>query len=112
MLPASDYAQICLDASVNCEILLKGLGKRSILFSSHIAELLSESAHICMGTFYAVQNNSVNLSRLALLCIGICDECADACETINHAEFQKCADICKYCSNAMSELSCVYVDEL
>ena len=51
MLPAIDYAQVCLDASVNCEILLKGLGKRSILFSSHIAEL-RKSAYVSWALFY------------------------------------------------------------
>jgi hypothetical protein len=58
-----------------------------------------------MGTFYALKNKSVNIPGLAVLCMGICDECAERCEEINSAKFQQCAAACRYCSNTLSELA-------
>jgi len=100
----SPYTQVCLDAFINCEILLKGQAKKRTLLSAQITKLLNECAHICMGTFYAIKNNSINASRLALLCMGICDECAEVCDSIDNDLFKQCAQACRYCSNTVSEL--------
>ena len=105
----SPYTQVCLDAFVNCNNLLRGLDKRGISFSAQIAKLLNECAHICMGTFYAIKNDSVNTSRLALLCIGICDECAEVCDSVDNNLFKQCAQACRYCSNTVSALA---IDDL
>lgn len=104
MTVISNQSQTCLDAWINCENLLNGLGQRKSTLSSHISNVLRECAHICMGTFHAIKNSSVNVSRLALLCIGICEECADICEDIEDLSFQQCAIACRNCSFAMSNL--------
>jgi hypothetical protein len=101
----SDYGQVCLDAFINCENVLTKLNKKTISVSSNLINLLSECAHICMGTFHAIKNSSVNTPRLALLCVGICDECADVCESIENNLFKQCAQACRYCSDNISELA-------
>ena len=103
----SDHSQVCLDAFINCEHLLTHVGKKGIKLSSHIAKLLNECAHICVGTFYAIKNRSVNTAQLALLCVGICDECAEVCDMIDSNEFKQCAQACRYCSNTVSKLAAV-----
>lgn len=102
---ASQHTQVCLDAWANCENLIKGIGQKSRKLSAHIFKIVSECAHICMGTFHALNSNSVNSSKMALLCVGICDECADICESIDDIMFQQCAQACRNCSSNMSDLA-------
>jgi hypothetical protein len=104
MTTISDQSQVCLDAVVNCENVLAGLGDKKPL-SSQILKLLNECAQICMGTFYAIRNHSVNASQLAILCIGICDECAEVCDGIDNILFKQCAQACRYCSNSMNDMA-------
>ena len=99
------YGQVCLDASFNCQNLLKEFGEKTKSLSSRKAKLLDECAHVCMGTFHAIKNRSANAGLLAILCVGICEECADFCESFNNPLFKQCADACRYCSNNMSDLA-------
>ena len=99
------YGQVCLDASVNCQNILGEFGKQNWNLSFRKAKLLDECAHICMGTFHAIRNGSVNAGLLAILCMGICDECAEVCESFNSPLFKQCADACRYCSNNLSDLA-------
>jgi hypothetical protein len=100
----SNQSQVCLDAVVNCENVLAGLGDKKPL-SSQVLKLLNECAQICMGTFYEIRNHSVNVSQLAILCIGVCDKCAEVCDSIDNILFKQCAQACRYCSNSMNELA-------
>ena len=100
----SNQSQVCLDAVANCENVLAGVAGRKPL-SSKILKVLNECAQICMGTFYAIRNHSVNASRLAILCIGICEECADVCDSIDNILFKQCAQACRYCSLSMNDLA-------
>ena len=104
MTTVSHHSQVCLDAFINCENLLTEICKKGNRLSFHIAKLLDECAHICVGTFYAIKNQSVNVSKLALLCIGICDECAEVCGSFDDNNFQQCAQVCRYCSKTMGDL--------
>lgn len=104
IIVAAHYTQVCLDAFVNCRILLEGLKKTKGL-SMQKENLLNECAHICIGTFHALKNKSVNTNQLALLCIGICDECAEVCDSLDSSHSQQCAQACRYCSNCMSDLA-------
>ncbi len=97
------YGQACLDASFNCENVLTEFGIKKKSFSSHKAKLLEECAHVCMGTYHAIKNQSINAALLALLCMGICDECAEFCESFDNSVFKQCAEACRYCSDNMSD---------
>ena len=104
MTIASTYCQACLEAWINCETLLKKIsGKKSL--SSKVSKVIDECAHICMGTFHALKNQSGNFHKFALLCVGICEECAEACDTINDEEFRQCASACRACSYTMSDIA-------
>ena len=107
MTIVNHHSEVCLDAFINCEYLLQEIGKKKIRLSSHIAQLLKECAHVCVGTFHAIKNHSVNTAQLALLCMGICDECAEECDAIDNDQFKQCAQVCRYCSNTVSELAIV-----
>ena len=103
MTDTSQHSQVCLDAFINCESLLTGLQKTKSNFP--LVKLLEECAHICMGTFHAIKNDSVNTFKLAVLCIGICDECAEVCDSFKDFTFKQCAQACRYCSNCISDLA-------
>ena len=98
------HTQACFDAWMNCEDLLSNLAQPQRYFSKEISKVVDECALICMGTFHALKTQSVNISRYALLCVGICEECAELCEQLSEENFRKCASFCRQCSQTMSAL--------
>ncbi len=106
MLTVTSYqTQACFDAWINCENLLVSMAQVKNSFSRKISKVVDECALICMGTFHAIKSYSPNISKFALLCVGICEECAEACEEQQGERFQLCARICRECSRTISELA-------
>ena len=99
------HTQACFDAWMNCEHLLTTLHQVKASFSRKVTRIVDECALICMGTFHALKSRSVNAQRLALLCVGICEECAEICESQKGERFLDCARICRQCSNTMSAIA-------
>jgi hypothetical protein len=104
MKNASHYSQVCMDAWLNCENLLISISQQTTPFSLRTKEVLDECSLICMGTFHALKNKMINIEQLALLCVGICEECAEVCERYNDALFTSCASACRRCSSSISSL--------
>lgn len=105
MIVTSCHTQACFEAWVNCENLLLNLTAVKKSFSKKLTKVVDECAFICMGTFHALKSNSKNLNRFALLCVGICEECADICEMQTGFNFKRCAEICRHCSETMSRVA-------
>lgn len=98
------HLESCAEAWISCEDLLVTLYNTQISFSKRTTAVLDECAKICMGTLHALKNKFENISNLALLCVGICEECAEVCERYQEASFQTCAQTCRQCSVAFREL--------
>jgi len=105
MTVTSYQSQACFNAWINCEDLLVSICQTGTSFSKKFSRVVDECALICMGTFHAMKSHSQNLGRIALLCVGICEECAELCETRQEEQFRKCAKVCKECSIVMSALA-------
>ena len=105
MTIASCHTQACFNAWINCENLLTELAEVGSSFSKKVTKVIDECALICMGTFHALKSKSVNVSRMAVLCVGICEECAEVLESMQDEEFRKCARICRECSQTMTVLA-------
>ncbi len=105
MTITSRHTQTCFEAWMNCENLLVKLAETQGSFSKKIQKLVDECAYICMGTFHALKTSSSNIARFALLCIGICEECAEVCEKLEKEEFKHCAKVCRDCSASMGSLA-------
>lgn len=105
MTITSHHTQVCFDAWMNCENLITSLAELKISISKKLNQALDDCALICMGTFQAIKSGSNNLNRVALLCVGICEECADLCEEQQDSTFQECARICRQCSDALSYIA-------
>ena len=105
MIVSSCHTQACFDAWINCENLLVDLARAHQSLSRKVTKVVDECALICMGTFHALKSKSRNISRFAVLCVGICEECADLCEDLSDENFQRCAKICRDCSETMSVLA-------
>ena len=105
MVVSNCQTQACFDAWVNCENLMVHLAKVHQSLSRKVTKVVDECALICMGTFHALKSKSRNISRFALLCVGICEECAEVCETLEFEEFQNCAKICRVCSQNLTTLA-------
>ena len=101
----SVHTNACFDAWVNCENLLTDLQAIRQFLSKKIMKVVDECAYICMGTFHAFKTGSVNSKSMALLCVGICEECAELCEMQKGYTFLQCAKVCRDCANHLSDLS-------
>ena len=95
------YTQACFDAWINCENLLGDIAVLKNPISKKYSKVVDECAFICMGTFHAFKSRSQNISQMALLCVGICQECAELCGAINDSTFKKCAAACRQCAEVM-----------
>jgi len=105
MTVASCHTKACFDAWMNCESLLVDLHQVKNSLSKKITKVIDECALICMGTFHALKSSSKNAQRFAVLCIGICEECAEICEELNEDHFKQCAKVCRECSETMTMLA-------
>ena len=105
MTVATIHTEACFNAWINCENLLVQLAQAHSRLSKKITKVLDECALICMGTFHALKSSSVNSGRFAILCVGICEECAEVCEGLDDEKFLECAKICRFCSQTMSALA-------
>lgn len=105
MTVTSYQTQACFEAWINCENLLVSLAEVRTSLSKKITRIVNECALICMGTFHAMKSQSKNINNLALLCVGICEECAELCEEQSGKNFQECAKICRECSNTISVIA-------
>lgn len=99
------HATACFDAWINCENLLTDVQAIKDFISKKIVKVLDECAHICLGTFHALKTGSADCRNLALLCVGICEECAELCETQKGTMFEVCARACRECANKMSDFT-------
>jgi hypothetical protein len=99
------HTNACFDAWMNCENLLTDLHTIQRFLSKQVIKVVDECAFICLGTFHALKTGSVNSKSMALLCVGICEECAEVCENLKGNEFEQCARICRECANKLSDFT-------
>ena len=104
MTVTSYHTRACFEAWMNCEDVLLNMTQVQKSISKKITRVVDECALICMSTFHALKSRSINAAQYALLCIGICEECAELCDGLNDESFKHCATICRQCSETMSKL--------
>jgi len=105
MTVTSSHSQACFDTWIRCEDLLRDVISVPQQFSKKVSKIIDECALICMGTFHAIKSSSQNIQRMAMLCVGICEECAEICESQDSEIFQQCALTCRRCSETMTQLA-------
>lgn len=101
----SFHIAACFNAWINCENLLTETHSIRKFLSNKLVKVIDECAYICMGTFHALKTGSVNSKNMALLCVGICEECAEICEMHNGILFEQCARVCRECANRLSDFT-------
>jgi hypothetical protein len=101
--PAS-ISQYCLDAWLHCENLLGSLESGTITFSNQTRRVLDECAALCLLTREALKAKVKNTGPYALLCVGICTECAEICARYAETGFQVCAEACAACATALTQI--------
>jgi len=99
------YTRACIEAWINCENLLLTLQQKNVSFSKHTIQVIDECAHVCLGTFQTLKTASLNISKAALLCFGICEECAEICDKYDDDAFKTCASACRQCSSVIEQLA-------
>jgi len=101
----SCHTNACFNAWIKCETLLAEVHSIKKFLSNKVVKVVDECALICMGTFHALKSGSANIQNFALLCVGICEECAEVCEAQYGEDFKACAKICRECSNTLSDFT-------
>jgi hypothetical protein len=101
----SQHTNACFDAWINCENLLVDLQSIKKFISNKVVKVVDECAYICVGTFNALKTGSADSKSMALLCVGICEECAELCEVQNGAVFKQCAKVCRECANKLTDFA-------
>ncbi|MEJ7913915.1 MAG: hypothetical protein WKF70_12225 [Chitinophagaceae bacterium] len=101
---SSSHVQACMEAWLNCENLLISLIQSNSSYSLRTTQVLDECANICLGTMHAIKGGHRNLTEIALLCVGICEECAEICERYQEMKFLTCAAICRECSSIFASV--------
>lgn len=99
------HTKACFDAWIQCEQLLTELQVLKKYLSKKVLKVVDECAYICMGTFHALKSGSVNCKNMALLCVGICEECAEVCDAQNGPVFKQCAQVCRECADRLSDFT-------
>lgn len=102
---SSHHTQACTDAWLHCENLLVALLQKDESFSHRTTQVLDECANICLGTLHALKTEHRDLHQIALLCVGICEECAEVCDRYKETVFQTCAAICRQCSTVFAPIA-------
>lgn len=102
MTTASHPTNLCFDAWIQCENLVTSIAEMQSSLSRKVTKIIDECAMICMTTFHALKSSSLHTNKMALLCVGICEECADLCENLPEDRFHECAAICRQCAEAMT----------
>lgn len=101
----TNHMKACMEAWLNCENLLIKLLQHQFSFSQRTTQVLDECANICLGTLQALKTGFNNVHELALLCVGICEECAEILERYTESSFQACAQVCRQCSSIFSPIA-------
>lgn len=99
---SSVHTNVCFQTWIKCEDLLKELHGIRTYLSGGMVKIIDECALICMGTFHALKSGSVNIPKMAVLCVGICEECAEICDTQEGEKFKSVARLCRECSDKIS----------
>lgn len=105
MTISTTHTNACFHAWMQCEELLKTLHTKHQSLSRKFLKVVDECALVCMSTFHAIKSLSSNIRQFALLCVGLCEECAELCEQISSPEFVSCASVCRNCSENLMQLA-------
>ncbi|TCJ17816.1 hypothetical protein EPD60_06435 [Flaviaesturariibacter flavus] len=95
----------CLEAWRHCETLLGELERSACSISQRTRRVLDECAGICLDTHHALLAGAGEAPGLALLCVGICVECAEVCGRYAGSSFRTCADACMACAEALAGIA-------
>lgn len=101
----SYHTDLCMQTWLQCETLLFQLKEQDISYSGRTRQVLNECATICLGTLDAAERQMDAVKTLAILCVGICEECAEILERYTDNVFQLCASTCRHCANAFAQIA-------
>ncbi len=100
-----NHIAACQQTWKSCERLLLDLQLIKAYLAKEVLTTIDECAHVSMATYYAFKSGSVNSEAMALLCIGLCEECAEVCSGQVGTGFDECATACRDCANTLSDFT-------
>jgi hypothetical protein len=92
--------QACKDTALICEACVNALSKEDT-FDTCYQRSLKQCQDLCGAFLHAASIDSIYLEKIALLCIGLCEECIEICTELKEENlfkkailtFQNCSDL-------------------
>lgn len=95
----------CLSCFQACEdVLVKGINNQRERHSAHLI-LVRSCAEVCNLSAKMMIMESPVHTKTCELCSVICQECADACESMSDASLKACIEACRRCAASCGEMS-------
>lgn len=99
-----EQVKACKEVVLISEKCVRALSKRDP-YDNIYQRSFKQCQDICVTFLHAASTDSIYIEKLGLLCIGICEECAEICDDYSDSMFfREAAKICRYCSGQLSEL--------
>ena len=93
-----DQVRACKDTVFICETCINALAREKI-FNTLYVRSFKQCQDLCAAFLHAAATDSIYLEKIALLCIGLCEECIEICEDLQTEKvFKKAIPLFRNCS--------------
>ena len=97
-----DQVRACKDAALISNKCIIALAKQKI-FDSFYLRSFKQCDDLCVAFLHAASTDSIYLEKIALLCVGLCEECVEICEDLKNKKlFKEALSVFQNCSNLLS----------
>lgn len=101
---STEQENACNKVILDSEKCIRALSKND-RFNPVYNRSFKQCQEICFTFLHAARNDSMYVEKLALLTIGLCEECAEICDELKKDRiFQNAAISCRACSSALSQI--------
>lgn len=99
---SSDIIDACTKTIMNCRQCVVAISCKEPLNNGYLRSY-KQCEDVCKAFMQAANTDSPYLSKLAILCIGLCEECMEIGEDMDEQLFKNTAHICGHFSNLLSD---------
>lgn len=95
-----ELIKTCKLTALSCRKCVSFLSSEEPLHKAYLRSF-KQCEDLCFAFLQAAADNSVYLEKIAFLCIGLCEECADIGNEKNNIIFTSTAENCRRLSNLL-----------
>jgi hypothetical protein len=99
---SSEIVNACTKTIMNCRQCIAAISRKEPLNKGYLRSY-KQCEDVCRAYLQAASVDSPYLAKLAILCIGLCEECIEIGEDMQEPVFKNTAAICALFSNLLSD---------